>query len=171
MNDVARQSGLSRPTLYRYFVDREALNRAVLERHVKITAARVNNRVAQQPNFDDKVVEGLVELLSYACSDQVVLQLTQADPLLATRPRPKFEFLCAVGNKVWRPLLGPSVGAMTARDSDDVVLWLSQVALNLLPQSCDFDGLTEWENVRRLVRKFVLPAFQKASVATQRMSD
>jgi AcrR family transcriptional regulator len=79
LDDVARQSGNGRTTVYRRFGSRDALVHAVLARELRTTLDAIGRAAARQDDVEDKAVAGVTTALR--CLDgSVVDSLLHSDP-------------------------------------------------------------------------------------------
>src|ERR1700754_3162666 len=60
MDDVASEVGLSRPSVYRYFADRDDLLVELIGRHARVLNERTHKSMVRQSNFPDRIIEGLL---------------------------------------------------------------------------------------------------------------
>ena len=74
---VALEAGVSRPTVYRYFKDREELIRSVLLQAGLRLASEVQEKIRAFPNPGDKVVEATVFTLQAVQDNPVLRQVWQ----------------------------------------------------------------------------------------------
>ncbi|NMO91625.1 TetR/AcrR family transcriptional regulator [Actinomycetospora sp. TBRC 11914] len=162
MNDVARRAGLSRPTLYRYFGDREALNVGVVMRRSERLVRRAVAHIEKQPTLEDKLVEGLVFLIDHGSRDDVVGDLMSTDSPRAASRLLESDAAERVSERVWGAVLledGIRAGVRSDVDIEDAFLWLVHVQLSMMTLVRHRDGPETWQRVRRLIRRFILPAF------------
>lgn len=80
MEDVARQAGYGRATLYRRFATREELVRAVVDREVRLTLWAIAHHVAPIPDLRDRVVEAFAITLERVRANSLVRRLLQIEP-------------------------------------------------------------------------------------------
>lgn len=162
MDDVAREVGVSRPTVYRYFKDRDALISALIEMRSRMLFGRAREVIDGYPTFDDQVVEGLVFLLEHGQRDPIVSALVNPehmDKVLALVDGSDFATRLMV--EMWEPIL------LAARERGD------------LRADVDIEAVSEWFAMlqvvlvgrrdlapnsdpthRALFRNFVLPALR-----------
>src|SRR5271169_2228055 len=57
MDDVACEVGLSRPSVYRYFADRDDLLIELITRHARVLLVRARKSVSPQSSLPDQIVE------------------------------------------------------------------------------------------------------------------
>ncbi|WP_028933809.1 TetR/AcrR family transcriptional regulator [Pseudonocardia spinosispora] len=160
MDDVARRAGVSRPTVYRYFRDRDALVAAVIERRATRFAARAREYIGQFPEFADKVVEGLAFAIAAGRGDEIVSKLVEPESLsLATDVLTGSNFAQELTDELWRPIFeaAQSAGQMRPElDPFEISSWFSDIELMLVGRPDLVDaGDTDF---RETIRHFVLPA-------------
>ncbi len=64
MDDIGREAGgVSRPTVYRYFGDRDTLISAIIERRSRMLFAKARKFLLEKDSFADQLVEGLIFLV------------------------------------------------------------------------------------------------------------
>jgi AcrR family transcriptional regulator len=162
MHDIARRAGLSRPTLYRYFADREAINVEVIMRRSERLVRRAIAFIDGQPTLSDQIVEGLVFLVEHGRRDEVVLDLMAADSPQAASRLTDSEAALRVTQQVWGPILrSEGIRPEVRHDPapEETFLWLVHVQLSLLTYMGRRDDEASWSRVRMLIRRFVLPGF------------
>src|ERR1700719_5009760 len=57
MDDVACEVGLSRPSVYRYFADRDDLLIELITRHARALLDRAHKSISRQGSLPDRIVE------------------------------------------------------------------------------------------------------------------
>src|ERR1700758_711263 len=70
MEDIAAEARVSRPTLYRYFGDRESLLTAISQRRAAKFAGKMRSVFAKYGSFEEKLTEGLLYLGRIGARDQ-----------------------------------------------------------------------------------------------------
>lgn len=60
LNDIAREAGVTRPTVYNHFANRDAVVQAALLQSGHAFAERVKQHIAGYPRVEDKLLEALV---------------------------------------------------------------------------------------------------------------
>jgi AcrR family transcriptional regulator len=166
MDDIAREARMSRPSVYRYFADREDLLLALLSARTHALSERARRFIAQQPSVEDGLVEGLLYLASHGHRDEFVRLMISMDDSEFGRRMASTDAFATLAGEFWDPFLDAAEARGELRsglDRHDVHAWLGQVGLVLI-------GLLEREpqsdpaKFRDLLRSFVVPAF----VATAR---
>ena len=82
MDDVARRTGVSRVTVYRYFPKKDELLDAVLMRELRRFLRRIDDAVREQPGPEEKLVEGLVLTLTLLRGHRLLQRLLRTEPQL-----------------------------------------------------------------------------------------
>ena len=72
MDDIGKQAGISRPTVYRYFGDRDNLLGALIERRTRMLFDRARDYIFGFESFADQLVEGLLYLVDHGRRDPIV---------------------------------------------------------------------------------------------------
>lgn len=80
MDDVARQAGYGRATLYRRFATRDDLVWAVVNREVTTTLTDIAQQIAPIPDLRDRVVEAFAVTLEEVRANALVRRLLQIEP-------------------------------------------------------------------------------------------
>src|ERR1700761_2443949 len=62
MDDVASEVGLSRPSVYRYFADRDDLLVELIARHARVLNDRAHKSISRQNSLADQIVEGVISI-------------------------------------------------------------------------------------------------------------
>lgn len=86
MDDIGREAGVSRPTVYRYFGDREALVGALIERRSRMLFERARTFILSHETFAEQLIEGLVYLVDHGRKDPIVRILVSPEHMGMTRP-------------------------------------------------------------------------------------
>src|ERR1700739_1035606 len=60
MDDIASEVGLSRPSVYRYFADRDDLLVELISRHGRTLVNRVHKTISRQSCLPDQIVESVL---------------------------------------------------------------------------------------------------------------
>ena len=69
MDDIASEVGLSRPSVYRYFADRDDLLIELISRHARALLDRARKSVARQTTLQDQIVESILYMADHARHD------------------------------------------------------------------------------------------------------
>lgn len=167
MEDIAGDGGVSRPTLYRYFGDRDSLIRAIAQRRAAQFAERMHAFFEPYDTLAEKLVEGLLYLGKIGRRDEFFSGLVTADSVGEAH-----RVLMDGGNDaaaldfarlVWEPVL--TAAKERGELSDGVTFpavyrWLTAANI-LLIGWYEIDGEATSEH-REMLEAFVLPAFRRA---------
>lgn len=169
MDDIAREAGISRPSVYRYFADREDLLIALMNEHSRALTERARRFIAQYPTVEEGLVEGLVYIAEHGHRDEFTRSLAWMDDSdFGHRVADTGAFATLTG-EFWDPFLDAAEERGELRsglDRHEVHVWLGSVGLMLM-SILDREELPNRAAMRSLVRQFVLPAF----VATDAPGD
>ena len=164
MEDIAKQAGVSRPTVYRYFPDREELLLAVLADRASALTARAHRYIAKQPSLADKLVEGLIYLAEHGYRDPFV----RADDGRYVRRLMESGVGGQSAANFWAPVLTEAADAGELVDGLNLAMafdWLADVGLVAMGALESNDQTVN--GLRAMLRSFVVPAFTKAVTSPQ----
>jgi AcrR family transcriptional regulator len=158
VDDVAREAGVGRATLYRLFPGgRDALLDAVVAAETAALLDRIRARLATASSLEDVLVCCVHEAGAVLTGHDALRNLLAHEPE-AVLPHLAFGRLDALLRRVSEtagPLLAPWLG--DGGDSARAAEWVARIVLSYgLAPSPSFD-LGDPESVRRLVRTYVLP--------------
>jgi AcrR family transcriptional regulator len=171
MDDIAREAGISRPSIYRFFVDREALLLALTQEHSRMLTAKAHKYLARQTSFEDALVEGLLYIADHGTRDPVTRFLVAAEDQDFAARIGSTPTAAELSGEFWEPLLNEAEANGEMRpglDRQQVHLWLANVGLMLMSlQRADNANIGSY---RSMIRDLVAPAFrpQAASSAKKR---
>ncbi len=63
MDDIAKEAGVSRPTVYRYFGDRDSLIIALIETRSRRLFDKARDYLRERSTFAEQIVDGLIFLV------------------------------------------------------------------------------------------------------------
>jgi AcrR family transcriptional regulator len=163
MDDIGRQAGVSRPTVYRYFGDRDNLLAALIERRTRMLFDRARDYIFGFESFAEQLVEGLLYLIDHGRKDPIVRILVGPEYLGVTSPIVNGSALAAeLIAEMWEPVLRRAVRRGEIR-SDlevlDVGQWLALVQFIMVGRR-DVTGADD-PGTREMLKTFVLPAFMR----------
>jgi AcrR family transcriptional regulator len=161
MDDIGKQAGISRPTVYRYFGDRDNLLAALIERRTRMLFDRARHHIFGFEFFADQLIEGLLYLIDHGRRDPIVGILVGPEYLDVTTPIVNGSTLAAeLTAEMWEPVLQRAIQRGEIRsdlDSHAVGQWLALVQFILVGRR-DMTG-TDDPGIREMLKRFVLPAF------------
>jgi AcrR family transcriptional regulator len=166
MDDIGKEAGVSRPTVYRYFGDRDALLRALIERRSRMLFERARTFILSHDTFAEQIVEGLVYLVDHGRKDPIVRILVSPEHMELAMPLVGGSNLAtALTAEMWEPILRRAIERGEIRadlDMSAVAEWLALVQFILVGR-LDF-ARPDDPGHRKMLRDFVLPAFLPAGV-------
>ena len=166
MDDIAKETGVSRPTVYRYFGDRDALLRALIERRSRMLFERARTFILSHDTFAEQLVEGLVYLVDHGRKDPVVRILVSPEHMEMAMPLVGGSNLATeLTAEMWDPILRRAVERGEIRADLDMLAvaeWLALVQFILVGR-LDFARADD-PGHRKMLREFVLPAFSPVGV-------
>lgn len=165
MEDIAKMAGVSRPTVYRHFSDRDSLILAVIMRRAHSLIGKAQAFIRRQERFEDRLVEGLLFLVKTGRRDPFVRILVSPEHLdMAQQILGATDAVVDLTQDMWEPILVEAAarGELNPElDLRDIAVWLTHVELILVGR---FDVATDDDEIRRMLRTFLAPAFLPAPV-------
>jgi AcrR family transcriptional regulator len=164
MDDIAREADMSRPSVYRYFVDREDLLLALLSERSRALTERARRFIEQQPSVEDGLVEGLLYLADHGHRDEITRLLVSMDDGAFGQRLASTDASATLTGEFWDPFLDAAEGRGELRpglDRHDVHVWLGHTGL-LLMNLLKRESESAPAKLRDLLRSFVVPAFVTA---------
>ena len=157
ISDVAREAGVTRRTVYRYFENREALVGAALVRGVRDFTSRAHTLLETFEEPEDMVVEGLCFALKELPRDPVLGRTLRGGELVLDAPA------LSRALDVLRPLLEPITRAAgwTPQERDECSELVLRIALSLLASPLPDD-------LRGFLRRRLVPSLSFNSPVSRR---
>lgn len=158
VEDIAREAGISRRTLYRLYPGRRAILAAiVLDRLTKL-AAGVKSALKTCGSFEQSIIVGTIETIRLARADRIFEALVEDDHTLTIDEHPDAPDapVRSLSKSVWLDVFTDAQAQgllrtnVTAQDAMD---WLIEIH-RLLDLRDDLDAAA----IEALLRKFVLPS-------------
>ncbi len=163
LDDIAREAGCSRATLYRYFPSKQAvLDAAVLAERERVVDA-LRAAAADAPTLEDAVVALLGTAGTELGQHPALRFVADFEP---ERLLPQLCFaggdrLLGAAAHALAPGLAPFVGELDATRAAE---WVARVALCLLCAPAPPVDLRDEATVRAYARKFIVPALHQAPI-------
>ncbi|GAC68509.1 TetR/AcrR family transcriptional regulator [Gordonia soli] len=166
MDDIGREAGVSRPTVYRYFGDRDSLISALIERRSRMLFVKARKFLLEQETFADQLVEGLIFLVERGRKDPLVRILVSPEHMQMAEPLVGSSGLAArLTAEMWEPIIDRAIERGEIRrdlDKQKMAEWIALVQFILVGR-LDFDRPDDPAH-REMLRDFVLPAFLPSAV-------
>lgn len=160
MGDIAQEVGVSRPTIYRYFRDRDALISALVEARSRRMFDKARAYLRERPTFADQIVDGVVDLVDRGRRDPIVkLIITPEHMDTATALLGSTGLAARLTYEMWSPLIDEARERGEIRPgttTEDICDWITMVQLILVGRK-DF-GPADDPDHRRMLTRFLLPA-------------
>ncbi|MDQ1402935.1 MAG: hypothetical protein QOG03_1251 [Actinomycetota bacterium] len=157
LDDIARQSGYSRATVYRIFPGGKE---GLVERVASVEIARffgaVAQRMAAADSLEELLVVGIAEV-SRRLRDHEALQFVMAHEPEVILPKLAFSHqdeVLSAATAFAAPYLARWLGD---EDAARAAEWVARIVLSYTSNPADDVDMGDEESVRRLVRAFVLP--------------
>jgi AcrR family transcriptional regulator len=162
MDDIARQAGVTRSTVYRYFRDRDTLITAMIESRSRALFKKASKFLKSRKTFQDQLIEGLIYLVERGRADPIIRILVNPEHMdLATRLVGEGTHLATkLTKEMWEPYIERAKDSGQLRrdlDVDDACEWLALVQLMLVGR-LDFSNPADPSH-RKLLTSYLLPAF------------
>jgi AcrR family transcriptional regulator len=161
MDDIGKEAGVSRPTVYRYFSDRDALLGALIERRSRMLFERARSFMLKFETFPEQLIEGLVYLVDHGRKDPIVRVLVSPEHMeLATPIVSASSLATRLTAEMWEPIFRSAIERGELRedlDLTEVAEWLALIQFILVGR-LDFSRPDD-PGHRKLLRTFLLPAF------------
>jgi AcrR family transcriptional regulator len=160
MDDIAKMAGVSRPTVYRHFDDRDSLILAVVMRRSRLLIDRAQKFIRKYDSFEDQLVEGLLFAVEKGRKDPFVGLLVSPESMdLANQILGASTAAVDLAYEMWEPILIAARDRGELRDGLDfrsIATWLTYLILLLVGRG---DIEPDVAAQRQMLRTFVAPAF------------
>ena len=161
MDDVAKKAGVSRPAIYYYFPDKDALVLEVVARQVREIHRRIRRKVHPEAAIEG-MIETAVQTIRISRVDPYVRLLTQPDTANLTARLVESNLAMGLQRELWYPLLESARerGELrTDRDFDDIIRWITFLEFSLITSGDSFDFDDEAE-IREQLEAYLVPALR-----------
>jgi AcrR family transcriptional regulator len=165
MDDVAREAGLARVTLYRHFENKDALVQAVILREAERFFAALDSATASCCRAEERVVEGFATAIAFLRAHALLQRL------LRTEPEAILPYLTGQ-----TPVVPAARNAVAERLTDDALVdplprerakaaaeMFVRLAHSFLLSPDDSLGLGSREGARRFARRYLAPALSASN--------
>jgi len=163
MDDVACEIGLSRPSVYRYFADRDDLLVELITRHARALQDRARKSIARQNSLPDQIVETVLYTAEHARRDPLTRHVIDPDGTSLGRRMIASGTTEMMRAEMWDPVLDAALAnneLPPGLPRSDIHLWLGNVTKMVMRGLEDGEG--DVKRYRSILRRFVVPAFAVA---------
>ena len=164
MEDIASEIAMSRPSVYRYFADRDDLLVELISRHSRALRDRAHKFISRQSSLPDQIVEGLLYIADHGHRDPLTRYLIDSDGTSLGRRMTASRTSEMLTAEFWDPFLDAALANKELPHGlprSDIYLWMANLGLMLMRGLADGDGdLTRYRSV---LRRFVAPAFASSN--------
>jgi AcrR family transcriptional regulator len=164
MDDIASEVGLSRPSVYRYFADRDDLLIELNIRHARAMFSGAHKSMSRQGNFPDRMIEGLLYAADHGRRDPLTRYVIDTDGTNLGRRM----ITSGTSGMLRAEFFDPYLDAAIANNElppgpprADYYLWLGNLA-RMVMRGLD-DGEGDLKRYRSILRRFVAPAFASST--------
>jgi AcrR family transcriptional regulator len=164
MDDVACEVGLSRPSVYRYFADRDDLLIELITRHARALIERARKSVSRQSNLADQIVETIIYTADHGRRDPLTRHSLDPDSTSLGKRMVASGASERCRAEMWDPVLDAAIAnneLPPGLPRSDIHLWLGDVS-KLVMRGLE-DGEGDVRRYRSILRRFVVPAFASAN--------
>jgi AcrR family transcriptional regulator len=161
MEDVAREAGVSRPAIYYYFPDKDALVLEVIVRQVR----EIHRRIREQIRVEDglpAMIEASLTTIRLSSENQYIRLLTQPDTANLTARLAESDIVMGLQRELWYPLLEAARerGELRSdRDFDDIIRFVTFLEFSLISNGEAFAYAGDAE-CRDVLSAYLVPALR-----------
>jgi AcrR family transcriptional regulator len=170
LDDVAREAGCSRATLYRYFPGKSTLVAAVVAREASRLGVALAEATAACATLEDAVVAGVrtaVDTLDRHAALQYVL-LVEPEVLVPHLALNRADDFLRDATALVAPALAPF---LPTGNTERAAEWLVRIVLSYACSPSPIVDLHDTQSVRQLVSQFVLPGLVRTTTTIQGASQ
>ena len=133
MEEVARESGMSRQTIYRHFQAKEELVAAVSVRKAQAVTDLVRERIAAESDSRGKIVAAIVACVERLVTDRQMREMIEGEYKQLMQRAERADVVATVRER-WTPILREAIADGTLRkdvDIDMMISWLTDIEMLL----------------------------------------
>ena len=159
MEDVAREAGVSRPAIYYYFPDKDALVLEVIVRQVREIHRQIRDKIRVQDGLP-AMIEASLTTIRLSVANQYLQLLTQPDSAGLTARLAESDIVMGLQRELWYPLLEAArdQGELrTDREFDDLIRWITFLEFSLITSGEVF-GFAGESDCRDALAAYLVPA-------------
>jgi len=156
IEDIAREAGVTRPTVYRYFRGKMQIVDLISAEESRKVNAEVRKRLVRGQKFEDLVTDALLLIVRIAIENPYVRRILAYREFEAEAESGTSE-LHRMHREWWGPLLEHAAerGELaTDLDIDEILVWITLSQRMLLTRL--ESGPIEDADLRRLIRRFIV---------------
>jgi AcrR family transcriptional regulator len=164
MDDVASEVGLSRPSVYRYFADRDDLLIELITRHARALHERARKSISRHGSLPDQIVQNVLYIAEHCRRDPLTRHVIDPDGTSLGRRMISSGTTDIIRAEMWDPVLDAALAnneLPVGLPRSDIHLWLGDVT-KMVMRGLD-DGEADVRRYRSILRRFVVPAFAGAN--------
>lgn len=161
MEGVAKEAGVSRPTIYYYFPDKDALVLEVIVRQVREIHRHIRQRIRLEDGLP-AMIEASLTTIRLSGENQYIRLLTQPDTAGLTARLAESDIVMGLQRELWYPLLEAARDRgelRTDRDFDDVIRWITFLEFSLISNG-DVFGYAADDECRDVLAAYLVPALR-----------
>jgi AcrR family transcriptional regulator len=161
MEDVARQAGVSRPAIYYYFPDKDALVLEVIVRQVREIHRRIREQVEVERGLE-AMIEASLTTIRLSTENQYLQLLTQPDSAGLTARLAESDIVMGLQRELWYPMLEAARDRgelRTDRHFDDIIRWVTFLEFSLITSGEVF-GFGSEADCRDALAAYLVPALR-----------
>jgi AcrR family transcriptional regulator len=160
MDDVACEVGLSRPSVYRYFADRDDLLIELISRHARALLDRARKSISRRGSLPDQIIETVLYTAEHGRRDPLTRHCIDPDGTSLGKRMIASGTTELIRAEMWDPILDAAVASNELPPGlprSDIHLWLGNVTVMVMRGLEEGDG--DVRRYRSILRRFVVPAF------------
>jgi AcrR family transcriptional regulator len=164
MDDVACEVGLSRPSVYRYFADRDDLLIELITRHARALLGRARKSISRQSSLPDQIIQTVLYTAEHGRRDPLTRHCIDPDGTSLGRRMIASGTTEMMRAEMWDPILDAALAnneLPVGLARSDIHLWLGDVT-KMVMRGLE-DGEADVRRYRSVLRRFVVPAFAGAN--------
>src|ERR1700759_586952 len=130
MDDVANEVGLSRPSVYRYFADRDDLLIELINRHARALLDRARKSISRQGGVADQIVESVLYIAEHGRRAPLTRHVIDPDGTSLGKRMVALGTTEIIRAEMWDPVLDAAVAndeLPPGLPRSDIHLWLGKV--------------------------------------------
>jgi AcrR family transcriptional regulator len=160
MDDIASEAGLARPSVYRYFADREDLLIELIARRARELSRQAHKAISRRDSLPEQIIAGVLYVADHARRDNLTRLVIDPEATSLGKRMNASGTLGMIRADLFDPYLDTAVAnneLAPGLPRADIHMWLGNLGRMVMRGLEDGEGdLTRY---RSLLRRFVAPAF------------